>query len=752
MVLISGSASPPPHPPRDGESTTIGDDPRRAFRRALGRLPTAALRLIAQRREFESEAEDSLAAELAEQLDDPAAAAAIRKRLTESERLAVALFGLTETARWPARGLFHALSVLGAPAEDVLDNLIQRGLLAAATAEPLSDSAAPRFGTLPGEADLLIHPSLTSGVRIRPPTDPPLPVCREVVQIREADGLEPILRLAALWQRIGVEPIRLTQTGAFYKRDRDRIAEDAVLSGPFRDAPADAPDPAGLLRELAKRIGLIRLDHSRELLTAAPAEFWEENGVHLPQMIASAWLGLRSWREWSEADSPDPTTGEPLVHLRPALMLWLAGLGPDDWVALDDLAEHLGAVCPEWDRLSYAGDADPPQPRRGRRERRPSRGDQAKQALELVLLGGAGALGLARAAEERTTGRKAVQLTALGRYVMRVGPPPTASPPFEKFLFAQPNLDVIAYRQGLTPRLIGQFSQFALWTKIDAAIEMRLTRESVGAGLEWGMPVGRMLEILTRHSQAPLPVGLKDAVERWAGQRERVVFYEAATLIEFDSRRDRDQAVERWTKSNGEPFLPVGERFILVEEPRDVPTDRISTTASRDYRLPPGRCVTVEDDGVTLILDPSRTDLLIDAELGRFADETPTLGADPADPLRPVERRFLITPASLRRGFDRGLTPALLADWFERRAGTEPPPAVRLMARSSQPKAKPWSASRRLVLEAPSNELLDGVLQHPLTRGWVGDRLGPTAVDVPEENVEQLRAALKTLGVEVEIS
>ena len=760
MALISGSGPTPPHPARDGAPTTPADDPRRAFRWSLSRLSPTVLRLLAERRGFEPEADAddgaAIAAELVDQLDDPTIAAAIRERLDENERSAVALFGLTENPRWPARGLAHALSVLGASAEDVINGLLKRGLLVVAADGPIVGTSAPQRGPSVEGPDLLIHPALSSGARIRPPIDPPIPVCEAVAQIREADGLEPILRLAALWQRLGAEPVRLTQTGALYKRDRERIAEDAVISGPFRDAPADAPDPAGLLMELAKRIGLIHLDSSRELLVASPADFWTENAVHLPQMIASAWLGLRSWREWSEtepsASSTAPAVGEPLIYLRPALMLWLAGLAPEDWVTLDDLAEHLNTVFPDWDRLSFRDDSDATEPRRARRERRPSRGGQAKQTLERVLLGAASALGLVRSADEKTTGRKAVQLTALGRYAMRVDSPPATPPPFEKFLFAQPNLDVIAYRQGLTPRLIGSLSQFAWWTKIDAAIEMRLTRESIAGGLQRGMSVGRMLEILTRHSQNPLPSALKDAVERWASHRERVVFYEAATLIEFDSRRDRDHAVERWTKGNGEPFIPVGERFILVEDPRDVPTGRISTTAARDYRLPPERCVTVEDDGVTLVLDPSRTDLLIDAELGRFADETPALGPDPADPLRPTERRFVITPASLRRGLELGLTPSLLTDWFKRRAGTEPPPAVKLMARPSQGGAKPWRAVHRLVLHVPSVELLDGVMQHPMTRSWLGDRLGPTAVEVPEEHADQLRAALRELGVEVEIS
>ena len=37
--------------------------------------------------------------------------------------------------------------------------------------------------------------------------------------------------------------------------------------------------------------------------------------------------------------------------------------------------------------------------------------------------------------------------------------------------------------------------------------------------------------------------------------------------------------------------------------------------------------MTVEPDGVSMALDPARSDLLVDAELGRFADELPAVAA-----------------------------------------------------------------------------------------------------------------------------
>lgn len=746
-------------------ASTPNADPRFTFRSLLARHPFATLRAIAARRGLESEAAraSTLAGELTDELDSPTVLSTIRAELDDDARLALSLFGLTESPSWPLSGLRHAAAALGADAESVVIGLLERGLLALdpgfETGQPF-EFASRLASAEAADLELWVHPALSHGVRIRPPSRAVLKAAGPVGQVREPDGLEPILRLAALWQRIGAEPLRRTQQGTLYKRDRERIEEDSVLADPVSDALAELPAMATLWLGLARRVGLVHLDPAAEYFLAAPAEFWTENAVHLPQMIASGWLGLRSWLEWAEPSPEAPSAGLPLVFLRPVLLLWLASLDADGWVTIDDLAEHLTALAPGWDRTCFgeAAGASAATARRAskataKRGAQSTRESQSQRALGRVLLGGGYAMGLVRVGEEKASNRKAVQLTELGRYVLGLGPPPHPRPTFEHFLFVQPNLEVIAYRQGLTPPLIGRLSRFAWWTKIGAAMELKLTQESVAMGLEWNLTPSLMLEILARHSQRPLPAGVKDAVDRWASRRESVTLYTAATLIEFGAQADRDQAAGAWAgEGDSKTFIPVGDRFLLVENAQHVPTARISTTAVRDYRLPPERCVSVEPDGVTLALDPSRSDLLIDAELSRFADEEPPDVADRAVGSRPSARRFKITAGSLARGFEIGMTAAVLSDWFQRRTGGDLPPAVRLMVRPALVASKPWKARRRLVLNAPSADLLDGVLQHPATRSLLGKRLGPVAVVVPDECVDQLRAALKTLGVEIDLS
>ena len=146
----------------------------------------------------------------------------------------------------PAAGLAHALGILGADPAAAIVRLLELGLLAIepnAELGPVDDFAAALERMGPARMQVRVHPSVPRAVRaVRPEGRPPA-VAGPVGQVRESDGLEPILRLGALWQRAGAEPIRQTQQGTLYKRDRERVEEDPVLAGPIADALAPAARP-----------------------------------------------------------------------------------------------------------------------------------------------------------------------------------------------------------------------------------------------------------------------------------------------------------------------------------------------------------------------------------------------------------------------------------------------------------------------------------------------------------------------------
>ncbi|QEH37175.1 hypothetical protein OJF2_57620 [Aquisphaera giovannonii] len=749
-------ATPPSAPPGwAADAPAEPADARLAFRDALARLEPARLAATLQAAGLEpSRHAAGMASDWTSHLDSPRELAKLLSPLGHPARMVLTLFAMTDTTVWPLAGLRLALQCLGVEPAAAVRELLEPAL--AAIDGPL-DPAGP--ASFPGHLDetsppwllIRIHPAAPGAVRVTLPEAPPRPLEEPVVQVRDADALEPVIRLGAIWQRVGAEPLRQTMQGVLYKRDLERVEGDAVLSGDVSDAPEPAPRLPILWLSLARRVGLIKEEDDR--LTAAGAEFWPENAIHLPSMIATGWLGLRTWRE-SEPSPRTPDPGILLAYARPAVILWLAALAEDRWVALEDLAEHLRALAPGWDRTSTGaagGDATaaprrdaPPKRRIAGPGGRNGRGDQA---LRAILLGSGFAVGMIRVGEERGTGRTAVQLTPLGRYVLTLGPPPPASPTLEHFLFVQPNLEMIAYRQGLSPRLVGRLSQFAWWSKIGAALELKLTQESVVFGLETGLNAGRMIEILSSHSQRALPSLVPDAIGRWASHRDRVTYYAAATLLEFGSRQERDEASHSWNLDSPDTFLPVGDRFILVESAEKVPRDRISSRAARDYRLPPERCVAVEDDGITLAVDPNRSDLLVDAELRRIADEAPPpRGAGQGAAL---SRRYVVGAGSLLRAAELGLGADQIGDWFLGRTGSPPSPAIALLLRSITPGEGPATvrARRLLVLTTPTPEVADGLVQHPASRDLVGERIGPTSLVVAEEDLGRLRSAAESVGL-----
>jgi hypothetical protein len=157
----------------------------------------------------------------------------------------------------------------------------------------------------------------------------------------------------------------------------------------------------------------------------------------------------------------------------------------------------------------------------------------------------------------------------------------------------------------------------------------------------------------------------------------------------------------------------------------------------------------VESDGVTLSLDPNRSDLFVVAELARFSDELPHGRANTG--ASGFRRRFRVTPESIERWQAEGLGLPELSRWFSRRTGSDLPAAIRLLADAPELKPGALRLERAVVLRVASAEWLDGLGQHPDTSGLIGERLGPTTCLVPEASIPLLIRTLAALGIAVEV-
>ena len=172
----------------------------------------------------------------------------------------------------------------------------------------------------------------------------------------------------------------------------------------------------------------------------------------------------------------------------------------------------------------------------------------------------------------------------------------------------------------------------------------------------------------------------------------------------------------------------------------DVDFKHFRLTGTRDYSLPPERCVEVEADGVSLIVDLARSDLLLETELLRFA-EASTRSAPPG------KKHYKMTAASLRGARQAGMTWAVLEAWFEQRTGMPGSPAAKFLFGATD--VPPFEFRRQIVLHVAAVETADGLLQWPGTQTYLQGRLGPTALVVAENDVEPLAAVLRDLGIAV---
>src|SRR6185312_15767660 len=133
-----------------------------------------------------------------------------------------------------------------------------------------------------------------------------------------------------------------------------------------------------------------------------------------------------------------------------------------------------------------------------------------------------------------------------------------------------------------------------------------------------------------------------------------------------------------WPETGRVAPVRITDRLLLVEDEGSIPFSRFRMAGSRDYRRPAEACVDVEYDGVTLSLDLGRSDLLVDAELVRFADE------------RVSQPRPDVSPGSLARAAENGLTVSQMSRWFQQRTGGEMPSAIRLLLHAATPGITPF--------------------------------------------------------------
>jgi hypothetical protein len=544
-----------------------------------------------------------------------------------------------------------------------------------------------------------------------PPSIPysPFPVPQAV---QEADGLEWLLRLAVLWQQVSAAPLRRTQQGGFFKRDAERLGQDLLLNGPPADRQADMPDLGFFVEALAERAGVVRVVDGEVRPGKLPAAWGDGLAAALEALYAElprlrAWNALEGWR------GGEAVPGNPFPSACLLTLLLLARLPEGEFVRPATVEAWLMRRHPYWTNEAS----------------RPSR---RQPWLEAYLLGVAYHLRLVQVA--RDAEGPGVRLAPAGRWLLGLGDAPSLETAYTRTLLVQPNLEVIAYRQGLSAGLVARLSRCAEWKSLGAACTLQLGPETVYRALEAGETFESIQLTLEQHATRAVPPAVLDSLRTWSDKRDRITVYPSATLLEFASAADFDEAMAR-----GLAGVRVSDRLAVVISEEGIDFRHFRLTGTRDYALPPERCVVAGPDGVTLTVDIARSDLLLETELPRFA-EPPRPGGD-------GRRVYRLTPASLAVARAGGLTVPALESWFMQRTGQPLPPAARLLLGGAQ--GPPPRLQRHLVMHVTSEEIADGLMQWSETRPLIAERLGPTALAIAETDVPVLRERLREAGIEL---
>ncbi len=697
-------------------------DPTEEIRETVSRYAEPLLRLVAGRlfKPRIGQPLEELAEKTAEtQLNAPVIDRRMRE-LPETAKLVLMLFGISRRHDWKIGHLITLAAANGRPEGFLpVQQLLEAGLVFPRVRA--TDTAIEDFPAWLGTDGMLsavvyLHPAVAARARglaleLVPPSPTKKTSAASAPVVPPSDGLEWPLRLMAVWQILRGGAMRVTQAGTLFKRDLVRLQSEPIVATPFADAATVVPDPGLLTFEWSTAAGLLH-EEALERTAVAPPEPWQRGLWPTLSSLYAAFFAIETWDPQSgyhvheSGISAVPTTALQLMAI-------LSRQEATHWTNARELAEKLWEFHPAWpSTLSKDAQRD-------------------YGTTWVVAFFEQIALPL-RIVEAHAEDRTHYRLSEFGRHVTLGCPEPTAPAIFPQTLVVQPNAEVLAYRQGLTPSLLAKLSSFATWKQIGAACTLELNAEETYRGLEGGLTIAEITQTLDRFGVRSVPPNVVDLLRRWANKRERVTVYSSATLAEFATPADLDSALGR-----GLVAIRLTDRIGLTADGTDPEFKHLRLIGNRDYDAKPVRCVTIADDGVTLMVDAAQSDLLLEAEMVRLAEPIASETAS--------VRKFRMSPESVRRALALGTNLEEFDRWFISRAGLPMPAAGRLFVIAA--KSLPLIATRKLVVQLPTDEIADGIMQWPETRQWIHERLGPTAVVIEQIHYATFVAKVESLGL-----
>lgn len=652
---------------------------------------------------------DDLRERILEAIDDPVSIDRTLKSLEPPARRLLAFIDFRDKPRWALQDLVDLLPVVGAT-EGIgpIRQLLEFGLLfpvihpnsrLESIETWLSQAATTRLHvfTLPLVAERCRQESLELSA----------PAGEKIVKAvpTVVDGLEWPLRLMIVWQTVHGNPLRLTQAGGYFKRDLDRLRANPLLSVPLAESPIPISDPAMLAVELARHVGILRCKGD-ELFTTETPDQWFSHDRSPIDMIWSAFWDIYGW-DPLEGLKTDNGHSTKLGSLGIALMAALMTAPAQNWLSCAELAQWTSKVQPDFGRDVKAVEA----------------------WCQSLLLGFMHSLGIVEAVKVGDGWRIRLANWFRERAITQ---PHRASNEATPTLLVQPNLEIVLFRQGLTLSLAGLLTRTAEWKQLGLACTLSLTADSVYRGLETGLTLDEIIRTLERHSTRPLPESVVETMRSWSTKRERVQVYSSAMLLEFRTAEELQIAVKQ-----GLVEQALTDRIGMVSSESQIDYGRFRLVGTRDYMAPEERCVDVGDDGLNLTVQDGKADLLLTAEIRKFAD--------PADSNADDRSLYRMSIESLKRARENGVELRWMDEWFIRRTGSGLPSTAKLLFLAGS--IGPLTMNAITVLRLPSPEMADGMERLPAAKPHLLERLGPTTFAVSEQSIVELKRLFANAGL-----
>jgi hypothetical protein len=588
---------------------------------------------------------------------------------------------------------------------------------------------------------LTLHPAIAT---VAPPIAPlswkPSAACGQVQSDYQRSATEVILDLwRVAWELVYMGSWKTKKGGTLAKSSQSRLRKLVPLDAPDTD-PMSPPDPQSLYYELLRGMGcLVPYDEPYDLRD-------EVLDKHVTQPIATqAWHWVRAWLQmhlWQDGIGvvPDRDSQRDPVRIDPSnlrqareLLVWAlcrVAHSDGDWLDLETFLKDLWGATPD-DRISFYWGRftwDPAFEMGRRRDRFPP-GDERLLAFWLAREGTWAAnaimvtmvtLGLV---ERGHTHDKAVRfcfrLTDLGRAVF--GAPEREMAPVHhepQFLTVQPNFDVLVYLDQAEAARVCDLARFATHAS-SAGGQVRtftLQRDTVYGALESGLSLDDIEAFLNRHSRTPVPDNVTRMLAEWAGKRESLVLRTDITLA-----CDPDgQAVPKGQA--------IGQGITLLPKMSD-------SKAKKDY---PAWSL-IDHRRVPQTWTASELGLLCDDDMNSVAYQRLSEMAEHG------KSGWQLTPASIARARQQGVTVERLVDWLYAHLSHDLPPLLELAIRNWTGRAEAF-AGRVQLLQLTDPQARDAILGSAVFEPLLATHIPPDWFVVHDTKAAEVKRLLKTLG------